>query len=68
MLGRSKYFTRAGYIRAGGCLLVAFTEGLLAGQTPLQNQALGSLETADRISQLNRALATAAFSGPGLHS
>lgn len=48
------------WLRFASCLMLASAAGLLFGQTLPQNQALESRETADRISQLNRALASAA--------
>src|ERR1017187_4991865 len=45
---------------AGGSLLLAAAASLLLAQTPSENQALESLETANRISQFNQALTTAA--------
>ena len=47
--------------RVGSCLFLASAASLLFAQTFSQNQALESRETADRIAQLNRALATAAL-------
>src|ERR1035441_7509952 len=49
------------WFRCGSCLMMlASAAGLLFAQSPSQNQALQSRETAERISQLNRTLATEA--------
>ena len=48
------------WLRCGSCLMLASAAGLLFAQSPSQNQALQSRETAERISQLNRTLATEA--------
>ena len=48
------------WLRCGSCLMLASAAGLLFAQSPAQNQALQSRETAERISQLNRTLATEA--------
>src|ERR1039458_7978910 len=55
MLAMQKMF------RAGGFLLLAAAASLLSAQNPSEYQALEPLETANRISQFNEALTTAAL-------